>query len=125
MNQLSQKDGKGNLINADRNYFFENLISRRQLFPQEAKNKFTRFSPLVYISTSPCPESTIKEIGIKNRPKRTCDESPFNWIYDNKETCYCLSSWFRNFLLLSCLALEKKIFGGDVSMTLPESINKT
>ena len=105
--------------------FFENLIIRRQLIPQEAKNKFTRFSPLVYISTSPCPESTIKEIGIKNRPKRTFDESPFNWIYDNKETCYCLSSWFRNFLLLSCLALEKKIFGGDVSMTLPESINKT
>ena len=44
---------------------FKNLISLRQLFPQEAKNKFTRFSPLAYISTSPCPESTIKEIGIK------------------------------------------------------------
>ena len=57
------------MINVDRNYFFENLISRRQLFPQEAKNKFTRFSPLVYISTSPCPESTIKEIGIKNWSK--------------------------------------------------------
>ena len=116
---------KGNLINADRNYFLKNLISRRQLFPQETKNKFTRFLPLFHINTSPCPKSTIKKIGIKNRPKRTCDESPFNWIYDNKETCYCLSSWFRNFLLLSCLALEKKIFGGDVSMTLPESINKT
>ena len=60
---------------------FFNFISRRQLFPQEAKNKFTRFSPLVYISTSPCPESTIEAIGIKNRPKRTCDESPFIWIY--------------------------------------------
>ncbi|PYE01484.1 hypothetical protein DNJ72_05825 [Prochlorococcus marinus XMU1403] len=60
---------KSNLINADRNYFFENLISRRQLFPREAKNKFTRFSPLAYNNTSPCPESTLKEIGIKNRPK--------------------------------------------------------
>ena len=60
---------KYNLINADRNYFFENLISLRQLFPQEAKNKFTRFLPLVYSNTSRCPESTIKEIGIKNRPK--------------------------------------------------------
>ena len=78
------------MINADRNYFLKNLISRRQLFPQEAKNKFTRFSPLVYISTSPCPESTIKEIGIKNWPKRTCDESPFNWIYEDKETCLLL-----------------------------------
>ena len=71
------------------------------------------------------PESTIKEIGIKNRPKRTCDASPFDWTYEDKETFYFLSSWFRNFLLLSCLALEKKIFGGDVPMTLPESINKT
>ena len=75
--------------------------------------------------TSFCPESTIKEIGIKNRPNRTCDASPIDWTYEDKETFYCLSSWFRNFLLLSCLALEKKIFGGDVSMTLPESINKT
>ena len=75
--------------------------------------------------TSFCPESTIKEIGIKNRLKRTFEASPFNWTYEDKETFYYLSSWFRNFLLLSCLALEKKIFGGDVSMTLPESINKT
>ena len=75
--------------------------------------------------TSFYTESTIMEIGIKKSPQRTCDASPFDWTYEDKETFYFLSSWFRNFLLLSCLALEKKIFGGDVSMTLPESINKT
>ena len=80
---------------------------------------------MLILVTSFCPESTIKEIGIKNRPTRTCDASPCDWTYEDKETFYFLSSWFRNFLLLSCLALEKKIFGGDVSTTLPESMNKT
>ncbi|MFL2867300.1 MAG: cupin domain-containing protein [Prochlorococcus marinus] len=75
--------------------------------------------------TSPCTETTIQELGIKNWPIWTCDVSSFDWTYEDQETFYFLSSWFRNFLLLSCLALEKKIFGGDVSMTLPESINKT
>ena len=79
MNLISQKGGKGNLINADRNYFFENLISLRQLFSQEAKNKFTRFSPVVYISTSHCPETTIKELGSKNWPIWTCEASSFDW----------------------------------------------
>ena len=40
--------------------------------------------------TSPCPESTVDELGIKNWPIWTCDESSFDWTYDDKETCLLL-----------------------------------
>ena len=40
--------------------------------------------------TSSCPESTIKELGIKNWPIWTCDASSFDWTYDDKETCLLL-----------------------------------
>tara|TARA_Y100001968_G_scaffold150384_1_gene137576 strand:- start:254 stop:529 length:276 start_codon:yes stop_codon:yes gene_type:complete len=40
--------------------------------------------------TSPCSESTIKELGIKSWPIWTCEESSFNWNYDDKETCLLL-----------------------------------
>ncbi len=40
--------------------------------------------------TSPWPESTIKELGIKNWPIWTCDTSSFDWTYDDKETCLLL-----------------------------------
>ena len=36
--------------------------------------------------TSPCPESKVEELGIKNWPIWTCDVSSFNWTYENKET---------------------------------------
>ena len=37
--------------------------------------------------TSPCPKSTIKQLGIEKWPIWTCEESSFEWTYDNKETC--------------------------------------
>ena len=40
--------------------------------------------------TSPCPETTIEELGIKNWPIWTCEESSFDWTYDDKETCLLL-----------------------------------
>ena len=40
--------------------------------------------------TSPCSESTIDELGIKNWPIWTCEESSFDWTYDDKETCLLL-----------------------------------
>jgi len=40
--------------------------------------------------TSPCPESTVEELGIKNWPIWTCDATSFDWNYDNKETCLLL-----------------------------------
>ena len=36
---------------------------------------------------SPCPENTIKELGIRSWPIWTCHESSFNWTYNEKETC--------------------------------------
>tara|TARA_Y100001968_G_scaffold275786_1_gene269695 strand:- start:2515 stop:2700 length:186 start_codon:yes stop_codon:yes gene_type:complete len=38
---------------------------------------------------SPCPESTIKELGIKEWPIWTCDPSSY-WPYREKETCLIL-----------------------------------
>ncbi len=40
--------------------------------------------------TSPCPEATIEELGIENWPIWTCEESSFDWRYDDKETCLLL-----------------------------------
>ena len=40
--------------------------------------------------TSPCPESTVDELGIKNWPIWTCEASSFDWTYDDKETCLLL-----------------------------------
>ena len=37
--------------------------------------------------TSPCPESIVEELGIKNWPIWTCEASSFEWTYDDKETC--------------------------------------
>ena len=40
--------------------------------------------------TSPCPESTVEGLGIKNWPIWTCEVSTFDWTYDDKETCLLL-----------------------------------
>ena len=40
--------------------------------------------------TSPCPESTINELRIKQWPIWTCDPSSFPWSYSDKETCLLL-----------------------------------
>tara|TARA_Y100001968_G_scaffold290828_1_gene294856 strand:- start:13 stop:288 length:276 start_codon:yes stop_codon:yes gene_type:complete len=40
--------------------------------------------------TSPCPESTVEGLGIKNWPIWTCEESSFDWTYDAQETCLLL-----------------------------------
>jgi len=39
---------------------------------------------------SPCPKSTINELGIKEWPIWTCDPSSFPWTYSEKETCLIL-----------------------------------
>ena len=40
--------------------------------------------------TSPCPESTVEELGIKNWTIWTCEVSSFDWTYEEKETCLLL-----------------------------------
>ena len=40
--------------------------------------------------TSPCPESTVEELGIKSWPIWTCEAGSFDWTYDDKETCLLL-----------------------------------
>ena len=40
--------------------------------------------------TSPCPEITVMELGIKSWPIWTCDVSTFDWNYEDKETCLLL-----------------------------------
>ena len=40
--------------------------------------------------TSPCPQSTVEELGIKNWSIWTCAESSFDWPFDDKETCLLL-----------------------------------
>ncbi|WP_320676224.1 cupin domain-containing protein [Prochlorococcus sp. MIT 1300] len=40
--------------------------------------------------TSPCPASTINELGIKHWPTWTCEPSKFLWTYSEKETCLIL-----------------------------------
>ena len=40
--------------------------------------------------TSPCPESTVNELGITNWPIWTCEESSFDWTYNDKEPCLLL-----------------------------------
>ena len=39
---------------------------------------------------SPCPEITVEKLGIKSWPIWTCEESSFDWTYDNKETCFLI-----------------------------------
>ena len=39
---------------------------------------------------SPCPDSTFKELGIRNWPIWTCEESSFDWTYEDKETCFLI-----------------------------------
>ena len=64
--------------------------SNRQVFPWGAKNKFTIFYLLAILVTSPCPESTREELGIKNWPIWTCEVSSFEWTYDDQEICFLL-----------------------------------
>ena len=40
--------------------------------------------------TSPCTETQIQELGIKNWPIWTCDVSSFDWTYEDQETCLLL-----------------------------------
>ena len=40
--------------------------------------------------TSPCPESTIKKLGIKQWQIWSCDPSTFPWVYSDQETCLIL-----------------------------------
>ena len=40
--------------------------------------------------TSPCTETTIQELGIKNWPIWTCDVRSFDWTYEDQETCLFL-----------------------------------
>ena len=40
--------------------------------------------------TSPCPESTILALGLRDWPIWGCDISTFPWTYDQRETCLIL-----------------------------------
>ena len=40
--------------------------------------------------TSPCPESTILALGLRDWPIWGCEISTFPWTYDQRETCLLL-----------------------------------
>ena len=56
-------------------------------FHKELKTSSLDFHLLSISVTSPCPETTIEELGIKNLSIWTCEESSFDWTYDDIETC--------------------------------------
>ena len=41
--------------------------------------------------TSPCPESTINALNIKQWPIWACEPSTFPWTYGEQETCLLLA----------------------------------
>ena len=45
---------------------------------------------MVISVTSPCPERTVQELGIKNWLIWTCKVSAFDWTYEDQETCLLL-----------------------------------
>ena len=49
-----------------------------QLKIEWSLNKYMKISV-----TSPCPENTIKELGIKEWPIWTCNPSTFPWTYED------------------------------------------
>ena len=59
-------------------------------FHKELKTSSLDFQLLSISVTSPCPETTIEELGIKSWPIWTCEASSFDWTYDDKETCLLL-----------------------------------
>ena len=74
-----------------RNIGFRNfcLNSEEQIdncFHEGLKRGPLDFHLLSISVTSPCPESTVEELGIKNWPIWTCEVSSFDCIYDDKET---------------------------------------
>ncbi len=45
---------------------------------------------MTILITSPCPDSTIQDQGIKDWPIWTCEPSTFDWTYNDQETCLIL-----------------------------------
>ena len=51
------------------------------------------FSPQAVVSikvTSPCPESVIVALGVREWPVWACEVSTFPWHYEQRETCLLL-----------------------------------
>ena len=67
-------------------------LYKLNIFNTYAINNFKYFYQrfMSILVTSPCPESIIEELGIKNWPIWTCEASSFEWTYDDKETCLLL-----------------------------------
>ena len=63
-------------------------------FYQELKRSPICFYILAISVTSPCPESTVEELGIKNWPIWTCQVSYFDWTYGDQEICLLLEGEF-------------------------------
>ena len=65
------------------------FISKLNIFNTYAINNFKYFYKrfMSILVTSPCPESIVEELGIKNWPIWSCEASSFEWTYDDKETC--------------------------------------
>ena len=71
--KLDQKTGSRPIQVAD------NIASRQTLHQQD----------MIQI-TSPCPQSLIADLNIKQWPVWSCEASTFPWTYDDKETCLIL-----------------------------------
>ena len=59
-------------------------------FHSDLKRSPLRFLLLSISVTSPCPESTVEELGIKSWPIWTSEVRSFDWTYDDQETCLLL-----------------------------------
>ena len=69
--------------------------------------------------TSPCPESTIEELGIKNWPIWTCKVSAFDWTYNDQETCLLLEGE----VTVTSEAGESVSFGAGELVIFPAGMN--
>ena len=76
--------------NVPLNIFAKNEAEIDNCFHAKLKRSPLDFHLLSISVTSPCPKTTIEELGIKNWPIWTCEASSFDWTYDDMETCLLL-----------------------------------
>ena len=74
---------------------------------------------MLILVTSPCPKSTIEKLGIENWPIWTCEESSFDWTYDDKETCLLLEGK----VTVTPVGGQPVKFGAGDLVIFPEGMN--
>ena len=69
--------------------------------------------------TSPCPDRTVNELGIKNWPIWTCEASSFDWTYDDQETCLLIEGE----VTVTPAGEEPMKFGAGELLVFPAGMN--